>query len=93
MTEDEQQELLGTVAEAHAGLSEVVFKLRAPKQAPGGRPHSGEGSVTHRRQPLKSQKRDGLLMSPRRRRDREAIAPPGPLGLHCWCSALVRGRF
>ncbi len=28
----------------------------APKQAPGGRPHSGEGSVTHRRQPLKSQK-------------------------------------
>ena len=28
MTEDEQQELLGTVAEAHAGLSEVVFKLR-----------------------------------------------------------------
>ena len=28
----------------------------APKQAPGGRPHSGEGSVTHRRHPLKSQK-------------------------------------
>ena len=34
----------------------------APKQAPGGRPHSGEGSVTHRRQPLKSQK--SLFFSP-----------------------------
>ena len=32
----------------------------APKQAPGGRPHSGEGSVTHRRQPLKSQKSQKL---------------------------------
>ena len=28
MTEDERQNLLGTVAEAHAGLSEVAFKLR-----------------------------------------------------------------
>ena len=28
ITEDERQELLGTVAEAHTGLSEVVFKLR-----------------------------------------------------------------
>ena len=28
MTEDERQELLGTVAEANAGLSEVAFKLR-----------------------------------------------------------------
>ncbi len=28
MTEDERQDLLGTVAEAHAGLSEATFKLR-----------------------------------------------------------------
>ena len=28
MTEDERLELVGTVAEANAGLSEVVFKLR-----------------------------------------------------------------
>ena len=28
MTEDELQELVETVAEAHAGLSEVAFKLR-----------------------------------------------------------------
>ena len=28
MTQDERQNLLGTVAEAHAGLSEVTFKLR-----------------------------------------------------------------
>ena len=28
MTEDELQELVKTVAEAHAGLSEVAFKLR-----------------------------------------------------------------
>ena len=28
MTEDERQNLLGTLAEAHAGLSEVAFKLR-----------------------------------------------------------------
>ena len=28
MTEDERQHLVGTVAEANAGLSEVVFKLR-----------------------------------------------------------------
>ena len=28
MTEHERQELLGTVAETHAGLSEVAFKLR-----------------------------------------------------------------
>ena len=28
MTEDERQKLLGTVAEAHGGLSEVAFKLR-----------------------------------------------------------------
>ncbi len=28
MTEDERRELVGTVAEAHAGLSEVAFKLR-----------------------------------------------------------------
>ena len=28
MTEDERQQLVGTVAEAHAGLSEVAFKLR-----------------------------------------------------------------
>ena len=28
MTEDERQELLETVAEANAGLSEVAFKLR-----------------------------------------------------------------
>ena len=28
MTQDEQQNLLRTVAEAHAGLSEVAFKLR-----------------------------------------------------------------
>ena len=34
----------------------------APKQAPGGRPHSGEGSVTHRRQPLKSQKSLSFLI-------------------------------
>ncbi len=28
MTEDERQHLVGTVAEAHASLSEVAFKLR-----------------------------------------------------------------
>ena len=28
MSEDERQEMLGTVAEAHAGLREVAFKLR-----------------------------------------------------------------
>ena len=28
MTQDERQNLLGTVAEAHTGLSEVAFKLR-----------------------------------------------------------------
>ena len=28
MTEDERQYLVGTVAEAHVGLSEVAFKLR-----------------------------------------------------------------
>ena len=28
MIEDERQDLLGTVAEAHAGLSEATFKLR-----------------------------------------------------------------
>ena len=28
MTEDERQNLLGKVAEAHAGLAEVAFKLR-----------------------------------------------------------------
>ena len=28
MTEDERLELVGTVAKANAGLSEVVFKLR-----------------------------------------------------------------
>ena len=28
MTEDERQKLLGTVVEAHGGLSEVTFKLR-----------------------------------------------------------------
>ena len=28
MSEDERQELLGTVAEAHAGLRELAFKLR-----------------------------------------------------------------
>ena len=28
MSEDERQELVGTVAEAHAGLREVAFKLR-----------------------------------------------------------------
>ena len=28
MTEDERQNLLGTLAEAHVGLSEVAFKLR-----------------------------------------------------------------
>jgi len=36
MTQDERQNLLATVAEAHAGLSEVAFKLRrevAPKAA------------------------------------------------------------
>ena len=39
----------------------------APKQAPGGRPHSGEGSVTHRRQPLKSQKSQNLYPKAGRR--------------------------
>ena len=36
MTDDERLELVGTVAEANAGLSEVVFKLRrelTPKAA------------------------------------------------------------
>ena len=28
MSEDERQELVGTVAEAHAGLRELAFKLR-----------------------------------------------------------------
>ena len=28
MTEDERQELLRTVAEAHSGLAEIAFKLR-----------------------------------------------------------------
>ena len=28
MSKDERQELVGTVAEAHAGLRELVFKLR-----------------------------------------------------------------
>ena len=28
MSEDERQELVGTVAEAHAGLKEVAFRLR-----------------------------------------------------------------
>ena len=28
MTQDEQQNLLGTVSEAHTGLTEVAFKLR-----------------------------------------------------------------
>ena len=32
MTEDERQELVGTVAEAHAGLSDVAFKLRLKPQ-------------------------------------------------------------
>ncbi len=33
MTEDERQNLIGKVAEAHAGLAEVTFKLR-PKLTP-----------------------------------------------------------
>ena len=43
MSEDELQELVKTVAEAHAGLSEVAFKLRrelTPKRPCAGRQRS-----------------------------------------------------
>ena len=36
MSEDERQELVGTVAEAHAGLREVAFRLR--RQLPSKSP-------------------------------------------------------
>ena len=59
----------------------------APKQAPGGRPHSGEGSVTHRRQPLKSQKSQNIY-----RENVRATKKKQPLLTECPQASFDFGR-